>query len=280
MPFVYNAPHSGTFYPPEFLGASRLPLSALRSSEDSFADRLFARAPQLGAPMLRVNYARAYVDTNRGPTEIDTRLFDGDLPVAANARSDRVRAGLGLIPSVVAAGQKIYDGRLPAAEAITRIERVYRPAHRQLDALIEETVAAFGCMVLIDCHSMPSGTTLGRDAPRQASDVVLGDAHGQSCAAIVADVAAATLRDCGYRVALNAPYAGGYNTHCYGRPDAGRHALQIEINRALYMDERRFEPTGDFSRVRADMERLMEALHAIPRDALAPRRARPPLAAE
>lgn len=280
LPFVYNAPHSGIFYPPDLLAASRLSLAALRSSEDSFADRLFGFVTDMGAPMLRVNFARAYVDTNRGPTELDAHMFEGALPGAANARSDRVRAGLGLIPGVVAGGQKIYDAPLPVPEALIRIERVYRPAHRALNSLIEETARRFGYAVLIDCHSMPSGVTLGRDAPRQVSDIVLGDAHGTSCSSVLTETAASALREMGYTVAVNAPYAGGYNTHFYGTPSAGRHALQIEINRGLYMDELSFEPNERFSGIRADMERLVGVLHAIPAIAFRPAANEPPLAAE
>ncbi|RMF07963.1 MAG: N-formylglutamate amidohydrolase [Alphaproteobacteria bacterium] len=279
-PFVYNAPHSGTYYPPELLARTCLTLPELRSSEDSYADRLFATAPGKGAPMLRVNYARAYVDTNREPTELDARMFHGPLPVAANPHSERVRAGLGLIPGVVAGRQHIYRERLPPADVITRIDRVYRPVHQQLQQLMDTTFARFGCAVLIDCHSMPSGITLGRQAPRQSADIVLGDAHGRSCARVVADVAATTLRRLGYQVAVNVPYAGGYNTHFYGRPSAGRHALQIEINRALYMDERSYELTAGFTRLCGDMERLIDALHAIPVGALHPPTSQSPLAAE
>lgn len=279
VPFVYNAPHSGTYYPPEMLAQSRLPLPVLRSSEDSFADRMFAAAPDHGAPLLRANYARAFVDTNRSPDEIDPTLFDGQVDIPVNTRSERVQAGLGVIPAVVTGGKRIYGSRLPASEATHRINRIYTPHHDQLRALLRDTYASFGCTVLIDCHSMPSGATLGRNGPRQFSDIVLGNVHGQSCAPVIAVTAAETLRNLGYRVALNTPYAGGYNTRTYGRPDAGCHALQVEINRALYMDEARFEPTDGFETVARHMEQLIEALHAIPVQDLA--RQRPaPLAAE
>lgn len=227
-------------------------------------DRLFAPAPQLGAPLLAVNYARAYVDSNRERHELDPNLFDGALPADVNSRSDRVRAGLGTIPAVVAANRAIYRRPLPVAEGLARLARVYDPVHGALGALLAETRARFGFVVLIDCHSMPSGRTFGRFAPRQRDDIVLGDCHGASCAPELSRAAAAILREFGYRVARNMPYSGGYNTQHYGRPTFGMHALQIEINRALYMDERTYRPNAGFDRVARDLARLMERLHALP----------------
>lgn len=263
-PFVYNTPHSGRYYPPDLLAATHLTESALRSSEDCMVDRLFAAAPTLGAPLFAVQYARAYVDCNRERHELDPALFDGPLPADANVRSDRVRAGLGTIPAVVAANRAIYRRPIPIEDGLARIARVYEPTHDGLSALLAETRESFGHVVLIDCHSMPSGRTFGRFAPRQRDDIVLGDCHGQSCAPELSRAAAAILRELGYQVALNIPYSGGYNTQHYGRPRFGMHALQIEINRALYMDERSYNPTARFERVAEDLARFMERLHALP----------------
>lgn len=276
-PFVYCAPHSGLYYPPDLLAATRLPLHTLRSSEDSFADRLFASVCGLGAPLIRANYARAYLDCNRAADELDTALFDGPVGVPVSPRSDRVRVGLGVIPAVVSGGQRIYARSLPAATARQRLAHVYEPTHRALRQVLDATFQHFGCAVLVDCHSMPSGVTLGRRTPRQTSDMVLGDAHGLACAPELTALAARTLRDMGYKVELNSPYAGGFNTRHYGRPAVGRHALQIEINRALYMDEWRMSPNARFDRIAEDMKTLARALHRIPAEDL---KSVPPLAAE
>lgn len=271
--FLYNTPHSGTWYPPDLLALSPLPLGALRSSEDSFVDRLFAAAPRLGAPLLAVNVARAYVDTNREPYELDPFMFTGPLPLEANAESERVHAGLGTIPRIVAGNQRIYNRRLPIADALKRIRTIYEPVHRALGGLIEDTRSRFGHAVLIDCHSMPSGSTFLRLPVRPAADIILGDRFGTSCTPALIDAADRTLRGLGYRVARNQPYSGGYNTQHYGRPRLGVHALQIELNRALYMDEKRFEPTAGFGPLARDLETLMAHLHQLPATVFAPRRA-------
>lgn len=276
-PFVYCAPHSGLYYPPDLLAATRLALHTLRSSEDSFADRLFAAVKSLGAPLIRTNYARAYVDCNRAADELDPALFDGPVGMSVDRNSERVRVGLGVIPAVVSGGQRIYARSLPADEAARRLSRVYEPTHRALRQVLDVTVQRFGCAVLIDCHSMPSGVTLGRRSPRQTSDMVLGDAHGRACAPELTALAARTLQDMGYKVELNSPYAGGFNTRHYGRPRDGRHALQVEINRALYMDEWRMTPNARFDRIANDMTALARALHRIPVEDLKPAA---PLAAE
>lgn len=262
--FVYNTPHSGSYYPPDLLAATHLSPAALRSSEDCMVDRLFAEAPALGAPLLAAQYARAYLDSNRERHELDPSMFDGPLPPDANTRSDRVRAGLGTIPAVVAANRAIYRNPISISEGLARIARVYDPIHDALGRLLAETRETFGYAILIDCHSMPSGRTFGRFAPRQRDDIVIGDCHGVSCAPELSRAAAATLREFGYRVALNIPYSGGYNTQHYGRPRFGMHALQIEINRALYMDERTYSPTSRFEEVARDLTRMMEQLHALP----------------
>ena len=257
VPLVFNSPHSGRCYPEAFLAASRLDERAIRRSEDTFVDELFLPAVALGAPLLRANFPRAWLDVNREPYELDPRLFEGALPPYANARSTRVAGGLGTIPRIVAENEEIYHGPLPVAEALARIEGAYRPYHAALAGLISQTRTGFGCAVLVDCHSMPSNAR-GAHAP----DIVLGDRFGASCHPSVTALAEATLRRLGYRVARNAPFAGGHTTQTYGRPTLRAHALQIEINRALYLDERTLERTNGFARVRADMSRLAEALAA------------------
>ena len=245
VPFVFNAPHSGAHYPPAFLAASRLDALTLRRSEDAHVDRLFASVVGLGAPLMRAHFPRAYLDLNREPYELDPRMFTGRLPSYANTRSMRVAGGLGTVPRIVADGQEIYRERLPVEEAVTRIETLYKPYHRTLRGLIQRTARTFGKAILIDCHSMPS-SSLGREESAQA-DFVLGDRFGTSCAPALTESVEVRLRALGYRVVRNKPYAGGFITEHYGEPGLGRHALQIEINRALYMNEQSLALTAGFA---------------------------------
>ncbi|SFL67915.1 N-formylglutamate amidohydrolase [Methylobacterium pseudosasicola] len=244
LPFVFNTGHSGAVYPPDFVAASRLDALTLRRSEDAHVDRLFASVVELGAPLLRANFPRAFLDVNREPFELDPRMFDGRLPPFANTRSMRVAGGLGTVPRVVADGQEIYARRLPVSEATARIEALYKPYHRVLRGLIQRTARTHGHCVLIDCHSMPS-SSLGRDTEVKA-DMVLGDRYGTACAPSLIEGFEASLRAQGFRVVRNKPYAGGFITEHYGEPNLGRHALQIEVNRALYMDEASLAMTADF----------------------------------
>jgi N-formylglutamate amidohydrolase len=273
-PVVLASPHSGQWYPPSFLSATRLDPLSLRRSEDSFVDELFARGPELGVPLISALYARAFVDANREPFELDPEMYDDELPGYANARSPRVAAGLGTIARTVANGQPIYRHRLKVAEALHRIETYYRPYHDALRQLVEETHTRFGMCLLVDCHSMPSNSM---DAVRRGGrpvpsvDIVLGDAHGTSCSPDLVACAEQALSEMGYRIYRNIPYAGGFTTRHYGRPTEGLHALQIEINRALYMDEARIVRTSRFKAVAADMGRLIAALARNTRQ-LAPRR--------
>jgi N-formylglutamate amidohydrolase len=251
IPFVFNAPHAGSVYPRSFLAASRLEGMALRRSEDAFVDELFAPVVGLGAPLMTARFPRAYLDVNREPYELDPRMFEGRLPPFANTRSMRVAGGLGTIPRIVADGQEIYGARLTVDEALRRIEWLYKPYHRMLRQLVHRTARAFGRAVLIDCHSMPS-TSLAKDEAGKA-DMVLGDRYGTSCSTILTDLAEAALRSRGYAVVRNKPYAGGFITEHYGEPALGRHTLQIEVNRALYMDERSLARRSDLGKVAADL---------------------------
>ena len=273
LPFVYSSPHSGTAYPPDFLAAATLDLAALRQSEDAFVDELFAAVPSLGAPLLRALFPRAYLDPNREPYELDPQMFDGRLPAYANTRSTRVSGGLGTIARVISSGAEIYRAKLPVAEAKQRIESFYEPFHQALATLLADSKRAFGCAVLIDCHSMPSvGGPGDRDSGRTRAEIILGNRFGTSCAPLLIDTAERALRAMGYSVFRNNPYAGGFITHHYGCPGEGIHALQIEINRALYMDESRIARKRGFARVKRHMTELVGALSAIEATALQPRR--------
>jgi len=268
VPLVLTSPHSGADYPSDFLAASRLDPLTLRRSEDSFVDALFAAAPLLGAPLLAARFPRAYLDVNREPWELDPTMFLDTLPSFVNARSPRVRMGLGTIARVVASGEEIYARKLSFAEAKQRVDGLYHPYHETLRGLLGETAAAFGGYLLIDCHSMPSAA--GAAGGQDGADIVLGDCHGASCAPQIVEAARAFLAERHFAVALNAPYAGGFTTGHYGCPGRGRHALQIEINRALYMDERSYRRKPGFERLAADMTALTEHLGQVAREHLAP----------
>ena len=256
-PLIFASPHSGRRYPPELLADARVSLISLRRSEDAYVDELFAGAAAHGAAVLSAAVARAYVDLNRDPTELDPEMFDERPPHSPHSNSARVQAGLGAIPRISGDGQNIYRRKLSLSEAERRMASVHRPYHALLANLMAEIKEQFGCAVLIDCHSMPSNAR-GAHAP----DIVLGDRFGAFCYPLVIALAEATLRRLGYRVARNAPFAGGHITQTYGRPATRMHALQIEINRALYIDERTLERSNGYARIRADMSRLAEALSA------------------
>jgi N-formylglutamate deformylase len=267
---MFNSPHSGRLYPRAFLASSRLDLVTLRRSEDSFVDELVAGVVARGFPLMRAHFPRCYVDVNREPYELDPRMFDGRLPSFANTRSMRVAGGLGTVARVVGDAQEIYDQRISVDDALQRIESLYKPYHRALRKVFTRLQRDYGTAILIDCHSMPS-TSSARDE-RSRADIVLGDRYGTSCAPAVAEIVEDTLRGYGYQVSRNKPYAGGFITEHYGNPAAGLHAIQLELNRALYMDERRYEPTASFPRVASDLEELAERVAAIPLEELRPYR--------
>lgn len=233
QPLVLSSPHSGAHYPQGFLDASRLDALTLRRSEDAYVDLLFKPATAHGVPLLCARFPRAFLDVNREPYELDPQMFSGRLPDYANTRSLRVAAGLGVIPRLVGDAQPIYREAMPVSAALARIAALHRPYHARLGALLDAAQAQFGLAVLLDCHSMPSTSPdVG------GCDIVLGDRYGSSAARWVVESLDASLRNSGLVVRRNKPYAGGYITEHYGAPVAGRHAVQIEINRSLYMDER------------------------------------------
>jgi N-formylglutamate amidohydrolase len=258
VPFVFNSPHSGRYYPEHFLAAASLDRQEIRRSEDFLVDRLFSPVVHLGAPLMSAVYPRAYLDVNREPYELDPKMFAGRLPSFANIRSLRVAGGLGTIPRVVSDTANIYRGPLAVGEALSRIERIYRPYHDTLRRLLAQTHVAFGLAILLDCHSMPSN--IRGASSRVRPDFVLGDRFGASCMPELTDRAAAALQALGYTVCRNKPYAGGFITEHYGRPARGLHALQIEINRGLYMDEYHLEPHRGFERLSLDLAALARAL--------------------
>jgi N-formylglutamate amidohydrolase len=267
-PIIFNSPHSGSVYPHEFLKAARLDLSCLRRSEDSFMDELISGLSDRGFPTVNVNFPRSYVDVNREPYELDPRMFAGRLPSFANTRSMRVAGGLGTIPRVVGDGQEIYRERIAVDEALARIEQLYKPYHRALRRLINKAHRSFGAAIIVDCHSMPS-VGVSREEPRRP-DVVIGDRYATSCAPQLAEIIEQTMSRLGYSVGRNKPYAGGFITEHYGNPASGLHAVQLELNRAVYMDERRRTRGARFAQVTSDFVTLADALATIPLDGLGP----------
>ncbi len=261
---VFASPHSGRLYPEDLMAASALGPQAIRRSEDAFVDGLIDEAPAAGVTVLAARFARAYVDVNREPWELDPKMFVDELPPYARGQTARISAGLGSIARVVGEGQEIYSRKLTFAEARQRIDRVHRPYHSALAERLERTKARHGVAVLIDWHSMPSAATRAeakRGRPRP--DLVLGDRHGSSCGRALTTFVRAELEASGYVVALNSPYAGGYTTQHYGRPHERLHALQVEIDRRLYLDEAALEPSRGYAALKAALTRLSRRLAEV-----------------
>lgn len=264
VPMVFSSPHSGRVVPADLGRLTRLPLAHLHRSEDCFVDELFSFCLDLGAPMLRALFSRAYVDLNREPYEFDAQMFQETLPGYMNPTSPRVQAGLGTLPRIVAEGEEIYRGRIPLQEALARIEGCYRPYHRALTSLLAELQAATDFSLLIDCHSMPSSSVSHlRSANQRSIDVVLGDRFGAACNRDITATLEHALEAQGLLVVRNRPYAGGFITETHGSPRHNRHAVQIEVNRSLYMDERKMEKTKGFSELRESLSRAFQSLAAF-----------------
>jgi N-formylglutamate amidohydrolase len=241
---VVASPHSGRHYAPEFLRASILDERTIRSSEDAFMDRLVAAAPALGAPLLAAEWPRAYLDLNRAEDELDPGVIEG---VGRVVQTPRINSGLGVVPRVVANGRAIYRGKLTQADAEARIAQIWRPYHDTLDSLLLQARMAFGQAVLLDFHSMPHEALDAVARPGTARpQVVLGDRFGASADSDIVDVLEDGFLQAGLVVSRNAPFAGAYVTQRYGRPAKGYHAIQIEIDRALYMNERLIRPSAEF----------------------------------
>jgi len=253
-PFVFASPHSGRLYPSSFAKATRLDSVTLRKSEDAFVDELFGAVTELGAPLVAARFPRAFVDVNRAPNELDPAMFDAPVDPRAGPRTARVAAGLGVIPRVVRDGVEIYGAQLPAREANFRIDQFYRPYHEVLGKLVVAARAEFGVAIVVDCHSMPP--------PAKGHDIVLGDCHGEAASPALSAQVQKLLSDLGFSVARNAPYAGGYTTSLYGRPEERVHAIQIEVSRSLYLDEHRMEKNHGFADCKARLRLFAERLIA------------------
>lgn len=258
---VFSSPHSGREYPDSFIQRSRLSAHALRASEDAFIDRLFREVTGFGAPLIAAKAPRAFVDLNRGPGELDPAVIEG---VSAAGLNPRVAAGLGVIPRIVAEGRAIYDGKISLEEANARIGRFHAPYHNMLDSLMNRAFEQFGQAVLIDCHSMP------RDALRSVPgvkggrpEIVLGDRFGSSASRVVMEAVIAAFESAGFRVAVNTPFAGGYITQRYGRPSRNFHAVQVEIDRGLYLDHALMRPGEGYPAFQATLSLVIPELAMI-----------------
>ncbi len=260
---VFASPHSGRDYPESLVRHSVLNELELRSSEDAFVDKLFETAPRFGAPFLRAGGPRAYVDLNRAPDELDPALIEG---VRRSAHNPRIASGLGVVPRVVANGRAIYRGKLRLDEAHARISGYWRPYHDALQTLLDQSHNTFGEAILIDCHSMPHEALENVGPPgAQRPDVVLGDRFGAAAAADVVERVEAAFSSAGFKVARNMPFAGAYIAQHYGRPSRRQHCVQIEIDRALYMDEARVMPHAGFDGFRAALESVIAEIADIGR---------------
>lgn len=268
---IFSSPHSGRDYSPDFLASSQLDLAQLRSSEDAYVDRLFARAPLYGAPLICATAPRAFVDLNRAFDELDPAVIEG---LERPAHNPRISSGLGVIPRVVAGSRAIYRGKISGADAQLRLRQHWHPYHTALQSLIEDTHASFGEAILIDCHSMPHEAIESHARPGHLKpDVVLGDRFGAAAGREVVDQIEAAFASAGFRVARNSPFAGAYIAQHYGRPLTRKHVVQVEIDRALYLDEARIEPSSNFSATSVRLNRVVADIARIGRRIL-------PLAAE
>ena len=270
-PVLYASPHSGRIYPEDMLVALSAPLIDLRRTEDAFVDDLFAGVISQGASLLKARYARAYVDLNRNPAELDRTMFANGLPRPALSHSSRVDVGLGVLPRIGASGQPIYARKLTLEEGHRRLSHVHDGYHGALEAELKQLRAVWGVAVLIDCHSMPSHQSGRSNLP----DIVLGDRYGTSCSGWLIEAAEQAFRRHGYKTARNAPYAGGYTTQRYGLPHQHIHAMQIELNRSLYLDEAAVVQSSNHASFKADLAAITAEIIMVSRNV-----ASPPLAAE
>lgn len=268
---VFASPHSGRNYPPAFLQRSVLDEFSIRSSEDAFVDLLFDPAPQFGAPYLRARAPRAYVDLNRSPDELDPALIEG---ARRHGHNPRVASGLGVVPRVVANGRSIYSGKLSMEEVDQRINAFWKPYHQALQELLANAHRQFGQAILIDCHSMPhEAIETAPSSGGKRPEIVLGDRFGASASADIVDRIEAAFSNAGLTVARNAPFAGAFIAQAYGRPSRNQHTIQVEIDRAVYMDERNIRPNDNFVAFKMLLRDVIGEISAIGYDAM-------PLAAE
>jgi N-formylglutamate deformylase len=268
LPLVFDSPHSGSSYPEDFCFSC--PFDVLRTAEDSYVDELYSAAPKLGATLIGALFPRSYLDPNRAVDDLDSALIDGTWPTPL-LPSHKTRSGLGVVRRVARPGIPIYDRKLTVTEIMTRLERCHTPYHRVLDEACECAHRKFGVVWHVNCHSMPSQRSAAKKGGHCA-DFVLGDRDGSTCAPEFTSFVAGVLRKQGYTVRINEVYKGVEIVRRQGRPAEGRHSLQIEVDRALYMDQKTLERSPGFARLEADITALIEALRGFARAELERRR--------
>lgn len=239
-PILIACPHSGRHYPQELINESGLSLNNLRESEDAFTDLLCSELPTKGGHLICANYARSYIDLNRSPDVLDNSIIDN----APYTNCTMTNSGFGVIPRLVGVGREIYKEKMSLERALSRVKAIHEPYHNKVNSKIEGLKNQFGLAFLFDIHSMPSAALGSLNA-----DIILGDRFGTSCSSKVIELVEALFKDNGLTVRRNHPFAGGYTTIKYGKPKLGVEALQVEINRALYMNEMTFEQTSGFLRI-------------------------------
>ena len=263
-PLIFASPHSGRHYPQSFINQARLDSQSLRRSEDAFIDELYEKCVEFGIPFLKATYPRSFLDLNREPFELDQNMFQDELPSYVNNKSARAIAGLGTVARIVAKGVNIYKSKLRFEEAFDRINHIYLPYHQTLNSLITQCKTEFGVCLLIDCHSMPSSEAkTGLSFVDPSSDIILGDRFGTSCDTWISDFVHRSLEECGFIVTRNRPYAGGYTTEHYGHPVDNTHAIQIELNRACYMNEKTIEKSDRFLETQEKLNCFIEKMSQI-----------------
>ena len=258
-PVIFASPHSGRYYSPEFLRQTRLNETTLRSTEDAFLDILYREVPTFGAPLICVTVPRAYIDLNRAPDDFDPAIISG---LYGQEMSRRSEAGYGVIPRLVGKGQAIYSNKMTFREAQCRIAAIHTPYHERLDQLMDKAVDRFGEVILIDCHSTPHDM-LASALPAmtgRSPDVVLGDRYGRACGVDITEQARKVFDSMGLSVAINEPFAGAYISERHGRPQTGRHVLQIELDRRLYLDEATIKMNANFQKFRSILNLIIARL--------------------
>ncbi len=261
LPLVFDSPHSGTIYPEDFDYVCRF--TDLQKAEDKFVDELFSCVPEYGGALLCANFPRSYIDVNRRIDDIDPVILADPWPFGKINPSSRSDAGIGLIRRLVRPGMPVYDHPLSVEDVAARIEKCYKPYHDALEKLINDAHYNFGQIWHVNCHSMPSASA----RPKQPigfmgrlpceTDFVLGDRDGTSCDLEFTHAVRDFLKGLGYTVTINDPFKGVELVHRYSAPARGLHSLQIEINKALYMNEETNKKLGDFENLRLDIESLV-----------------------
>lgn len=254
---IYNIPHSGESFPAGFLNEAIIDKHTLLCSGDSFVDQLFIEAKKCGSVSMSNNFSRSFIDTNREAYELDPEMFSGEITEKLNERSQKVKLGFGSIAKYAYTRKNIYKEKLPFDQALKRLEDYYFPVHEKLSELLTEDYDHFGYSLLVDCHSMPSYEFLNQKLAKNQPDIILGNLYGKSSDPAITDYITAHFKKYDLSVAHNAPFAGGYNTVCYGEPAKNRHAIQIEIKKSLYMDERNRKPNEYFEPLKVIMNDLM-----------------------